>query len=257
MVSAALLAALWYSSMLPMHGVMHNHMARVRTYSQALVMRGASPKKISSKTSRRKKSRPLASRPNPRQPSSGDASAHSKDQSREEHAREAHMELVRAAVVSRAPSLIDALALDGFAVCDDFLPMDTISVMRGEAESLRQGEKMVASQSSRWNEERGEVERYEKRNVLSTNLRGGEDYHLAPRLTEYCVSLVATLPSLINARFTHAALDDRLHTNKLAVCLGDGSCVAALTPCHNPHSPRSPCTQLVGVLPLRATHLLI
>ena len=43
------------------------------------------------------------------------------------------------------------------------------------------------------------------------------------RLVEYCVSLVSSLPPLVNARFPEAMLSDRLHTNKLAVCLGDGS----------------------------------
>ena len=42
-------------------------------------------------------------------------------------------------------------------------------------------------------------------------------------MVEYCVSLVSSIPPLVNARFPDAALSDKLHTNKLAVCLGDGS----------------------------------
>ena len=51
----------------------------------------------------------------------------------------------------------------------------------------------------------------------------GADYHLAPRLTEYCVALVSSLPPLLNERFPAAALSSAVHTNKLAVCLGEGS----------------------------------
>lgn len=40
---------------------------------------------------------------------------------------------------------------------------------------------------------------------------------------EYCVELVASLPPQLNARVDALRLCDRLHANKLAVCLGAGS----------------------------------
>ena len=67
------------------------------------------------------------------------------------------------------------------------------------------------------------MQTYEKANVLSTNLVGGDSYHLSPRLIEYCVQLVSSLPLLVNAQFSEARLSSKVHTNKLAVCLGDGS----------------------------------
>ncbi|KAL1525934.1 hypothetical protein AB1Y20_020760 [Prymnesium parvum] len=137
--------------------------------------------------------------------------------------RDRHMAAVRDAISSQVPGLLDSLDSRGFAVCDNFLPPDTVLEMLKEADSLRTRQKMVASQSSRWNETLGKVERYEKRNVLSTNIVGGESYFDAPRLTEYCVTLVSSIPALVNARFPDVSLCERLHTNKLAVCLGDGS----------------------------------
>lgn len=141
----------------------------------------------------------------------------------EDTLREEHMLAVRNAVASRLPNALDSLATEGFAIVDDFLPPGTITVLRGEAEALRVNGNMVASESSRWNEASGKVERYEKRNVLSTNLIGGESYFQAPRLTEYCVAMVSSIPRIVNPRFDNVSLCDRLHTNKLAVCLGDGS----------------------------------
>jgi Rps23 Pro-64 3,4-dihydroxylase Tpa1-like proline 4-hydroxylase len=37
------------------------------------------------------------------------------------------------------------------------------------------------------------------------------------------VSMVSSVPAVVNGRFEGVSLCDRLHTNKLAVCLGDGS----------------------------------
>ena len=138
-------------------------------------------------------------------------------------AREAHMATIQAAIESVATAMLDDLETQGFAIVDDFLAPAAVLAMRAECESLRQSGRMVVSQSTRWNEESGTMETYDKYNVFSCGLTGGADYHLTPRLVEYCVSLVSTLPPLINARFPEASLSNQVHTNKLAVCLGDGS----------------------------------
>ena len=141
----------------------------------------------------------------------------------EEEGRDAHMATVRSSVEQHAPGLLDQLAARGYGIVDGFLPEATVQAMRAECEGLRKGGTMVASQSTRWDETSGEVQTYQKSNVLSTNVAGGEAYHLSPRLVEYCVSLVSALPPLVNARFASTQLSSQIHTNKLAVCLGDGS----------------------------------
>ena len=142
---------------------------------------------------------------------------------RDDAAPEAHMATVKSAVEEHASKLADGLATHGYAVVDDFLPMETVLEMRSEAESLLEGGRMAASQSTRWDAASGTAVAYEKHNVLMTNLAGGPAYSLSPRLVEYCVALVSSLPPLINARFPEAKLSAQIHTNKLAVCLGDGS----------------------------------
>jgi hypothetical protein len=134
-----------------------------------------------------------------------------------------HLQLVQAAARHHAAAVADGLAQRGFALVDNFLPAETVSILRSECVSLLHGNKMYASESTRWDEESAQVVTYKKVNVMSYNLVGGTEYELAPRLTEYCVALVSSLPALINERFPDAALSARVHTNKLAVCLGEGS----------------------------------
>ena len=140
-----------------------------------------------------------------------------------EQQRARHLQLVQAAARHHAAAVADGLAQRGFALVDNFLPAETVSILRSECVSLLHGNKMYASESTRWDEESAQVVTYKKFNVMSYNLVGGTEYELAPRLTEYCVALVSSLPALINERFPEAALSARVHTNKLAVCLGEGS----------------------------------
>jgi len=130
------------------------------------------------------------------------------------------MATVRTAVDRAAPTLLKGLATRGFAVIDDFLPTETVLAMRAECEGLREGGRMQVSQSTAWDSESNSLKTYDKHNVLSANLVGGAAYHLSPRLVEYCVSVVSSLPLHINERFPEAKLSDHVHTNKLAVCLG-------------------------------------
>ena len=140
-----------------------------------------------------------------------------------EEVREAHMASIRRAVDRHAGSIADHLEEHGYAVVDEFLSSDAVATMRSEAAALLAGGHMMPSQSTRYDEESGTVVAYEKNNVLSTNLRGGEAYHLSPRMHEYCVALVSSLAPRLNVRLSGVDLSDTLHANKLAVCLGDGS----------------------------------
>lgn len=137
--------------------------------------------------------------------------------------REAHMKLVADAAEQHVPAIVNQLSARGFAIVDDFLPRETVLLLRREAEGLKAKGTMVPSESTRWDTATGSVQTYQKQNVLSTNLVGGDQYEVAPRLIEYCVALVSSLPPLVNSHFPEAALSRKIHTNKLAVCLGNGS----------------------------------
>ena len=119
------------------------------------------------------------------------------------------------------------LALDvdhnAIAVVDNFLGKELITAMRNEAESLLPH--MVPSQSTRWDEETQQVVSYEKVGVLSTQIEGGEaGYKASPRLVEYIVTLTTHLSHKLNQVLPDAFhLSGQEQTNKLAVCLGDGS----------------------------------
>lgn len=112
---------------------------------------------------------------------------------------------------------------NAIAVVDNFLGKELISAMRAEAESLFPT--LVPSQSTRWDEETRTVVPYEKKGVLSTQIEGGTGgYEKSPRLVEYIVTLTANLSHKLNQMLPesyHLAQDEQ--TNKLAVCLGDGS----------------------------------
>ena len=112
---------------------------------------------------------------------------------------------------------------NAIVVVDNFLGEELITAMRAEAESLLPT--MVPSQSTRWDEDTQTVVPYEKKGVLSTQIEGGTiGYEKSPRLVEYIVTLTSHLSQKLNG-----ILPDDYHltgeeqTNKLAVCLGDGS----------------------------------
>ena len=211
--SCALLALVLPAHVTPVTPSLH-----VPRTPSLLVMRGGPPphaKKKKAKGAKRSKRPPAR----PITPAASPAPT-------EEQLRDAHMTTVREAVERHTPALLDQLASRGYGVIDDFLPATTVGTMRNECESLRLGDRMVPSLSTRWDDASASVVSYEKQNVLSTNLVGGESYAASPRLVEYCVSLVSALPPLLNARFDDARLSSAVHTNKLAVCLGDGSSYA-------------------------------
>ena len=112
---------------------------------------------------------------------------------------------------------------NGIAVVDNFLGPELITAMRQEAESLLPT--MVPSQSTKWDEATQSVIAYEKVGVLSTQIQGGvQGYEQSPRLVEYIVTLTTHLTTKLNAMLPDAhKLSTSQQTNKLAVCLGDGS----------------------------------
>ena len=64
---------------------------------------------------------------------------------------------------------------------------------------------------------------YDKTNVYSMQLSGGEQYHQAPLLTQYVVGLVGRMSHVVRTAFPDSRLSPTLASNKLAVCTGDGS----------------------------------
>lgn len=123
-----------------------------------------------------------------------------------------------------------SLDIDPNAVCvvDNFLGPDFVASMRQEAESLLNSKTdgtMVPSQSTRWDEATQSVVAYEKHQVLSCQIEGGADgYAKSPRLVEYIVTLTQHLTHALNQQLPEIYhLNGEEQTNKLAVCLGDGS----------------------------------
>lgn len=112
---------------------------------------------------------------------------------------------------------------NAIAVVDNFLGKDLITAMRNEAESVLP--KMVPSMSTKWDDETQTVVPYEKVGVLSTQIEGGAvGYQATPRLVEYIVTLTTHLTYKLNQILPDAYhLSSTEQTNKLAVCLGDGS----------------------------------
>jgi len=138
----------------------------------------------------------------------------------------ADISLVAKLILTKGGEDGQSLALDidpnAIAVVDNFLGKELITAMRAEAESLLPT--LVPSQSTRWDEATQTVIPYEKKGVLSTQIEGGLDYDKSPRLVEYIVTLTSHLSHRLNQILPdayHLAQDEQ--TNKLAVCLGDGS----------------------------------
>ena len=134
------------------------------------------------------------------------------------------MSRVASAVTRAAPQVIAGLKTQGWVVVDGFLSSSELSsAMRKEAEAYFENGDMVLGQSTRFDPKTQNVVTYNKHNVFSMQLMGGEAYYRGPRLHEYCVAMVRTLVPLLSEAFPEANLSPDLASNKLAVCIGDGS----------------------------------
>ena len=108
---------------------------------------------------------------------------------------------------------------------DNFLGPQLVASLRTEAESIRPT--MVPSQSTKWDDQLGQVVPYDKQGVFSTQIEGGPDgYAMTPRLVEYIVTLTKHLSLKLNDQLLSSPdchLSSTQQTNKLAVCVGNGS----------------------------------
>ena len=133
------------------------------------------------------------------------------------------MKSVTDAVNKHAPEICRGLRDKGYAIVDNFLGSKRMKEMRKEAEGFYANGAMVLSQSTRFDPSLQQVVTYDKRNVFSMQLMGGDAYDKGPRLHEYVVSMVKSIVPHIAASFPSAMLSPTLVSNKMAVCVGDGS----------------------------------
>lgn len=120
-------------------------------------------------------------------------------------------------------AVVPQLRAQGYAVVDGFLGDSLMLALRREAEALYTGGKMDVSQSTRFCSETNQVVTYDKRNVFSAQMQGGDAYYESPRLHEYVLATVRAIHPWISEAFPEAHLSPQLASNKLAVCVGDGS----------------------------------
>lgn len=123
-----------------------------------------------------------------------------------------------------APSLIKGLAAQGHFIADGFLSNAYCETLRAEAVKLYENDPtFIKSQSTRWCPVENKQIYYDKHNVFSTQLQGGEAYYAAPRLHEYIVAMVKAIVPALQRGFPEAQLSASMASNKLAVCVGEGS----------------------------------
>jgi len=136
---------------------------------------------------------------------------------------EKHLTLVEKSLQESKDLITNQLINKGFAIVDNFFGAQLCHLYRSEAENLWKKNLMVASKSTRWDHLTNSVITYDKYNVQSTQLLGGEMYFDAPRLHEYVFAMVPAIVPIISEVFPEAQLSNNLASNKLAVCLGNGS----------------------------------
>mmetsp|Transcript_91625 Transcript_91625/g.147919 ORF Transcript_91625/g.147919 Transcript_91625/m.147919 type:complete len:296 (+) Transcript_91625:381-1268(+) len=132
-------------------------------------------------------------------------------------------ETVAASCNTVGAEALAALNSQGYYIKDDFLGQEACEFMRAEAEAFYTAGALKSGKSTRWNTKKEEVETYEKKNVLTMQIQGGSSYAKSPRLVEYVVEITKGVSQAINTASTGPMLLTSHQTNKLAVCLGDGS----------------------------------
>ena len=136
---------------------------------------------------------------------------------------EDHMNLIKTRLIENSQTLMTNFRNNGYAYVDNFLGADTLRSMRKEAEELYKNNYYTISQSTKFDPNTGQVISYDKHNVYSMQLDGGELYYKGPRLHEYVVSMVKHITPILNENFKSLSLSSSSAANKLAVCTGDGS----------------------------------
>jgi len=136
---------------------------------------------------------------------------------------EDHMNLIRNRLNDNSKILIKNFKDNDFAYIDNFLGIETCNEMRKEAEMFYNNNHYTISQSTKYDIETDQVISYNKHNVYSMQLDGGELYYKGPRLHEYVVSMVKHVTTILNENFKSLSLSSSSAANKLAVCTGDGS----------------------------------
>uniref|UniRef100_A0A7S0ZD96 Prolyl 4-hydroxylase alpha subunit domain-containing protein n=1 Tax=Timspurckia oligopyrenoides TaxID=708627 RepID=A0A7S0ZD96_9RHOD len=150
-----------------------------------------------------------------------------KDSRKEEHDSGLYRRHLSDAVTRVIDEMIDCLkdeGKSGLFVTDGFLGPTVCAQLRKEAESLYEKNLFSRGKSSRHSSITKQQELYDKQNVLSMQVIGGEEqYDIAPKIVEYIVHLTRLLPTVISQQLKPLSLSNRLQSNKLAVCLGEGS----------------------------------
>ena len=111
----------------------------------------------------------------------------------------------------------EGLSKDGYAIVDNFLGAKYCKSYRQEAEGYYSRGGMSTSQSTRWDSDRNAAVAYDKLNVKSVQLLGGEEYEFAPRLHEYVVSMIKAIAPELNTKFPCSHLSESLASNKLGI----------------------------------------
>lgn len=131
------------------------------------------------------------------------------------HNMEENLKHVAYSVRRAEPQILQGLATNGFVVIDNFLGNEVCALYRREAEGFYNRGDMSTSQSTRWDRDANAVVAYDKVNVKSAQLNGGDDYALAPRLHEYVVSFIQTIVPQLNTKFPSSMLSPTMASNKL------------------------------------------
>ena len=130
---------------------------------------------------------------------------------------------VEKAVKKASPAILKGLESKGWAVVDNFFADASYKTMRAEAVNYFKEGDMTLSQSTRWDPEIKTTVVYNKHNVFSMQLSGGDSYYRGPRLHEYIVGMIRSLAPVLQDRFPEAMISPTMASNKLAVCTGEGS----------------------------------
>lgn len=136
---------------------------------------------------------------------------------------ELEMGKIASAINNASGAIINGLDTKGWAIVDDLLDNTLCQEMRSEAVRLYDEGYFGLSQSTRWDTESNSSVTYNKHNVFDMQLDGGEQYYVAPKLHHYMVAMTKTLQPILSERHPEAQLSPTMMSNKLAVCIGDGS----------------------------------